>query len=112
VNILSVTRAQYPADLQRVVSETTGGLQSDSKTKLAQLRTDMIKNKYDTQGQIVYSALQEQRGNQASVLIYAAADKVSDSAGPLLAGTYRFQVTLGLKGGHWLANDLISVGLA
>jgi hypothetical protein len=113
LNMLTYKRATFDADYARAVAGASGSLKSDlnNSTNKSALLQKMQQGKFDLQGQVTASAFEQASGTSYNVLVSAAGYQLPDGGQRTLSSTARFEVTLTLVGGKWLANNLQTVGL-
>lgn len=113
INLLTYSRKNFNADYARAQAGATGALAQDlaGQSKKTTLLQQMTSGKFDLQGQVTASALEESSGGKYAILISAQGYKVPDTGSKTLASTARFEVTMSQVKGRWLASNLESVGL-
>lgn len=113
INLLSYSRKNFQADYARAQAGSTGALAKDltDATKKSTLLQQMTSGKFDLQGDVTSVAFEQSNGTNYLVLVAAQGYKVPDSGSRTLASTARFEVTMTLTKGKWLASNLVSVGL-
>jgi hypothetical protein len=110
VNLLTYTRTNFDADYSRALAGMTGALRSDQQKDKAATLAAMTKGKFDLKGTVTASAFEQAKGKTVLVLVSATGNQVS-SAGTTPATTARFEMTMTLIKGKWLASNLQSIGL-
>ncbi|MFE0253281.1 hypothetical protein [Streptomyces sp. NPDC059010] len=110
LNFTSLDYRHYGRDSANVLSGATGDFKKQFAAQTAQLTKLVAQNKSVSEGQILEAGIVRSDTDSARVLVVADS-RVTNTAVPKgEARTYRLQLDLVHRDGHWLTSDVEFVG--
>lgn len=111
INLQTFRRTHFDADFARAAGGLTGQLRTDFAAKQRALRESLDASKQDTAAEVTQAAFEQSKGSTALVLVAMNNYRVDARGRRTLFASGRFEVTMQLVNGTWLAGNLTSVGL-
>jgi Mce-associated membrane protein len=110
LNFTSLDYRHYDRDSANVLKGATGDFKKEFAAQTAELTRLVARNKSVSEGQVLDAGIVRSDDRSARVLVVADS-KVTNTAVPKgEARTYRLQLDLVHRGGHWLTFDVEFVG--
>lgn len=111
INLQTFRRAHFDADYTRAAGGLTGQLRREFTSKKSALQRSLDTSRQDTAADVTQAAFEQSKGDAALVLLTMNNYRVDAGGRRTLFGSGRFEVTMQLVHGRWMASNLTSVGL-
>ncbi len=112
VDLLSYTRNNFTADLNRALDGLTGTLRAAQQAQASALKSAMLSGGFDYAGAVRAVGIESASGTSVLMLACATGSRLDNSGKVSASGTLRYEVGVTYTGGRWLVSEFVAAGFA
>ena len=110
LNLTSIDREDFAADVQRVLDGATGSFRSDFEARSKELAQVLEQNQVSSEGKVIDAGLVRFDDRNATALVVVDSNVKNVAVPEGRVNTYRMRLTLERQGDRWLTSMLEFVG--